>query len=256
MPDHMIAETPMPQPNSMPRLLVSIRSVAEAREALKGGCDIVDIKEPKRGSLGMSDLATICEVVAALASETTELSAALGEAADWAGATEIPALPAELKYLKVGLAALRGGAWRDCWSELRQRFDSAAGKRFEWVAVAYADWQQALAPEPAEVIAGAAALGVRYVLFDTHMKDGRSLLDWFSPDELRRLEQWIHSLGMQFAVAGALRNAHLREMAALSPYAVAIRSAGCRNGDRNGAICEDGVAAFKAEMHTHFAGAG
>ena len=34
------------------RLLVSVRSAAEARAALSGGADIIDAKEPSLGSLG------------------------------------------------------------------------------------------------------------------------------------------------------------------------------------------------------------
>ena len=37
------------------RLLVSVRSAAEAEIALHGGADLIDVKEPTRGSLGRAD---------------------------------------------------------------------------------------------------------------------------------------------------------------------------------------------------------
>src|SRR5947209_20487137 len=42
-----------------PRLLVSVRNVAEAEAALAGGCDVLDLKEPGRGAMGMADISTI-----------------------------------------------------------------------------------------------------------------------------------------------------------------------------------------------------
>ena len=51
------------QSSRCPGLLVSVRSAAEAMEALAGGADMIDVKEPKRGSLGVADMSTIAEVV-------------------------------------------------------------------------------------------------------------------------------------------------------------------------------------------------
>src|SRR5579872_3508444 len=47
----------------VPRLLVSVRNLAEAESALAGGCDILDIKEPAHGAMGMADVATIAAIV-------------------------------------------------------------------------------------------------------------------------------------------------------------------------------------------------
>ena len=52
----------------VPGLLVSVRSVAEAQEAVAGGAAIIDVKEPSRGPLGRADAgvtAAIAEAVAA-----------------------------------------------------------------------------------------------------------------------------------------------------------------------------------------------
>ena len=47
----------------MTRLLVSVRSAAEAEAALLGGADVIDVKEPDRGPLGRADDAVIAAVV-------------------------------------------------------------------------------------------------------------------------------------------------------------------------------------------------
>ena len=48
------------------RMLVSVRDVAEAREALRAGVDFIDLKEPASGALGGLALPVIRAVVAAL----------------------------------------------------------------------------------------------------------------------------------------------------------------------------------------------
>ena len=48
------------------RMLVSVRDVAEAQEALRAGVDFIDLKEPAAGALGGLALPVIREVVAAL----------------------------------------------------------------------------------------------------------------------------------------------------------------------------------------------
>ena len=37
------------------RLLVSVRSADEAEAAIAGGADVIDVKEPSHGPLGMSE---------------------------------------------------------------------------------------------------------------------------------------------------------------------------------------------------------
>ena len=66
----------------MTRLLVSVRDASEALAALAGGADIIDVKEPTRGSLGMADGDAVAGVVEAVG-ERVPVSAALGELCEW-----------------------------------------------------------------------------------------------------------------------------------------------------------------------------
>jgi len=78
-----------------PKLLVSVRDAAEARAALVGGADLIDVKEPSRGSLGRAEADTIAAVAHAVGGRTP-VSAALGELRDWADEP----LPEYGRYLK------------------------------------------------------------------------------------------------------------------------------------------------------------
>ena len=60
----------------MTRLLVSVRSAAEAEAALAGGAALIDVKEPDRGALGRADDAVIADVVRAVAGRAPVSAAA------------------------------------------------------------------------------------------------------------------------------------------------------------------------------------
>src|SRR5436309_16136851 len=61
-----------------PGLLVSVRSSEEAIAALEGGADIIDVKEPRRGSLGAADPGTVSEIIRVI-NRRAPVTAAFGE---------------------------------------------------------------------------------------------------------------------------------------------------------------------------------
>jgi len=61
------------------RLLVSVRDVRDARAAVRGGADIVDAKDPRRGALGPVTPSTLARIRAAVP-PGIPVSAALGDA--------------------------------------------------------------------------------------------------------------------------------------------------------------------------------
>jgi len=82
-----------------PQLLVSVRSADEARAALAGGADLIDVKEPSRGPLGAADSEVIGDVLRAVDGRVP-VSAALGEFVAW---RDRP-VPRGLHYAKWGMA--------------------------------------------------------------------------------------------------------------------------------------------------------
>ena len=52
--------------SQLPGLLVSVRNVTEALTALEAGADVIDVKEPTRGSLGAADSATLAAIAQAV----------------------------------------------------------------------------------------------------------------------------------------------------------------------------------------------
>lgn len=237
-----------------PWLLVSVRDVKEAEAAIAGGCDILDLKEPQNGPLGMVAPATIAKIVESVRkqSKSMPISVALGELSDWDNLKKIPKLPSAITYLKVGTAKVGKDAnWPDRWKAVRKQFELASKTKFRWVAVAYADWRAANAPSPTAIVdavleeSGGKAGGCVGVLFDTFAKQGRSLWEWISRADLKRHTEALHQGGRLVALAGNLGCGCLDGLPMLEPDIVAIRSAACREGVRNGVVVKEAVSAFR-----------
>ncbi|MCE9630259.1 MAG: (5-formylfuran-3-yl)methyl phosphate synthase [Planctomycetia bacterium] len=228
-------------------LLVSVRSVDEAVEAVAGGAAIIDVKEPSRGPLGCADADVAAAIVAAVG-PAGHCTLACGELA-----SGVPMLAAHVDRV-VRLAAVTGAAPRgmkagpagltiDEWRAAFAALKSGLPAGVEPVAVAYADWDRAAAPEPEALIAAAAAVGGLTLLIDTSDKAGPGLVKTCG---LARLAEWVAlagSVGIRVALAGRLEPAELRLVAATGAAIVGVRSAACRGG-RMGRVDRGKVAAL------------
>jgi len=233
-----------------PLLLVSVRSAAEAETALTGGCDILDVKEPARGPLGMADVSTLLDVLAVASRRfsSVSVSAALGELTEWVGRA-VPRLPNGLRWVKLGPAGTDTvEKWRRCWRDVRRRFERAAGRRLQWVGVVYADAPLAGSPPVRELAEAALAEGCRVVLVDTFCKSAGRLPDWLSVAELRALSGQVHAAGAWLAAAGRLTVELLPPVCECGADVLAFRGAACGNGRRESAVCERAVRRLREEL--------
>jgi (5-formylfuran-3-yl)methyl phosphate synthase len=232
----------------MTQLLVSVRSAVEARAAVAGGASIIDVKEPRRGSLGRADVATWGDVRGVVPG-SIPVSVALGELNEWStqAAEGIPRLAwSGIAFRKLGLSGATD--WRERWSELRRGLDrdSPSGVRPDWIAVVYTDWKRAQAPDPESVIDAAIAIDeCRGVLFDTWDKSTATVTDRTCERQLDRIRQ----AGRLIALAGKLDVESIVRLKALSPDIFAVRGAACQGGDRLGPIDPDRVAMLAQAVH-------
>ncbi len=263
---HSAPATRVRRPDArVPALLVSVRNALEARAAVVGGCDLLDIKEPTRGPLGMADrpvLAAVSEIALGCRGTGASLpcSAALGELRDWEmrpesladGATFV--VPAGISYLKLGAAGIGSAErWVEAWRRVQSRIEIPTGVDVHWVAVAYADWQQAQSVEPRQLLTAARAVRCSVLLVDTFDKRAGNLLQVMDCDELRRLVDAAREAGLKTALAGGLRRGQLAELADVSPDLVGVRSAACAGGRRTNPISAGAIRALKRELAATFA---
>lgn len=228
------------------RLLVSVRDVDEAEAALAGGADLIDIKEPRAGSLGRAADTAIAEIVSRVAGRRP-ISAALGELAEWNGGALLPVDPG-VSLLKIGLAHLGS---RPDWPERLEAFrlKLTNSSRGAVVFAAYADWQRAGAPRVAEIAELALRSDAPAFLIDTWGKDGSTLLDWISLSDLQAICERFRRSEIPVALAGSLSRGQISRLASIRPTWLAVRGAACIGG-RDGTIDSERVRNLAAEL-TH-----
>ena len=239
--------------SAVPRLLVSVRSWQEAMLALKGGAEILDVKEPARGSLGMADSSVIDSIAenhsltpVVAHQKALPLSVALGEVRDWIGIQDAPRLPSLVEFAKLGLAGLGlNPDWEMDWKRVRESFDDRRTQPLRWVAVAYADHRSAVSPTLDAVLDAALASDCAGLLIDTYAKSALTLMDSVSKPDLQRVVTRCHDSGLFLAIAGRLTMAGIAELRDVAPDIIAIRSAACLNSDRSQSVDSGRVALFR-----------
>jgi uncharacterized protein (UPF0264 family) len=215
------------------RLLISVTDADEARLAVEGGVDIVDVKNPVEGALG-APAPRVIERVRDAVPPGRPVSAAVGDLPNLPGTAALAALGAARSgaaYVKVGLW---GTSTTDeavaVLSAVREAVDGGASV----IAAAYADAERVPSRPlpPAAVVTAARRAGVAGCLLDTALKDGRGLFEWLSPDALAALVAEGHASGLEMALAGALRAEDLTAVRATGADIAGVRSAACRDGRR------------------------
>ena len=201
------------------RLLISVRSPAEALLAAEGGADFVDLKEPRDGALGGLPVATIRAIVQTLRERGIALptSATIGDV----GMREMDLIAARVEavgacgvdYVKVGIERSPRAA---------EVLDMLAGSRHAVVPVFIAD-----AGLDFELIARACGLGFPGVMADTADKRAGSIFACVAMTELQRFIATVRQASKLVGLAGALRLPDLPTLRELVPDFAGFRSAVC-----------------------------
>ncbi|HEX4607053.1 MAG TPA: (5-formylfuran-3-yl)methyl phosphate synthase [Urbifossiella sp.] len=224
-----------------PGLLVSVRSADEVDDALAGGADLIDVKEPTRGPLGVAEPEVVGAVVEAVKGRVP-VSAALGEWGPNALTEAHWHLELKLDYVKWGLAGYPHTAgWGDDLLDARRQLPAGT----EMVAVAYADWERAKSIPPADVAKFAKRFRFRAVLIDTWGKDAKTLLDFIKPAELGELVDGLRRVYAKVAVGGSLKPEQLKQLKGVTPDYFAVRGSACAGGKRDGVIDQSRVKKWK-----------
>lgn len=209
--------------DDLPGLLVSVRSADEARVALAGGADVIDVKEPNRGSLGAADAKIVADVVAAVG-EVAPISVAAGELLEGRNYIDHTA---GVAFAKIGLAGCRSCAdWPSRWRAAIAKWPVSVRP----VAVVYADESLADSPPPEQVLAAAMAGGCPALLVDTWDKSRGTLFDHWAPKDVAKFCRQVRAAEIAVVLAGSLHGESLQTAAACRPNLIAVRGAVCEGG--------------------------
>ncbi len=232
------------------KLLVSPINVEEAKICKLGGADIIDVKNPKEGSLGANFPWMISAVKKAAGS--VPVSATIGDFNYKPGTASLAALGAAVagaEYIKVGLYDIQTG---------EQAMDMLSGivrsvkdfdKTKKVVAAGYSDYRRINSISPFRLPSVGAEAGVDIVMMDTGIKDGRSTFEFLTEQELTEFVSSAQDRGLQTALAGTIKFEDIASLKRISPDIIGVRGCVC-GGDRNSTIKEELVKQLKSEIKT------
>lgn len=231
------------------KLLVSPINIDEALAAVNGGADIIDVKNPKEGSLG-ANFPWVIKAIKDAVDSKSPVSATIGDMNYKPGTASLAALGAAVagaEYVKVGLFDIqtREQALDMAEHVVRSVKDYDPTKKV--VISGYSDYKRINSIPVSELPAVCAESGADVVMMDTGIKDGRSTFEFMSIEELSRFVTKAHDLGLETAIAGTIKFEDIEPLNMISPDIIGVRGCVC-GGDRNSAIRQELVEALKASM--------
>ena len=230
------------------KLLVSPINLEEAKAAYNGGADIIDVKNPKEGSLGANFPWVIRSVKEAMGK--TPVSATIGDMNYKPGTASLAALGAAVSgadYVKVGLFDVQTTEQAIDMVEhvVRSVKDYDPGKKV--VISGYADYKRINSIPLRELPPICADYGADVVMMDTGIKDGRSTFEFMTNEELSQFVESAHDLGLISAIAGNIKFEDIEAINQIGPDVIGIRGCVC-GGDRNSTIQQKLVEELRSMM--------
>ncbi|AEF96544.1 (5-formylfuran-3-yl)methyl phosphate synthase [Methanotorris igneus] len=216
-------------------LLVSPKDVNEAIEAIEGGADIIDVKNPVEGSLG-ANFPWVIKEIREVTPKNLLVSATIGDVPYKPGTAALAAMGAAISgadYIKVGLYGTKSyNQAVDLMKKVVKAVKDIDENKIV-VAAGYADAYRVGAVEPLVIPKVARDSGCDVAMLDTAIKDGKTLFDHLDKETLREFVEETHRYGLKCALAGSIKKEHIPILKEIGCDIVGVRGAACTKGDRN-----------------------
>jgi hypothetical protein len=234
------------------QVLISPVSYEEAASILDCDVDIIDVKNVNEGSLGAQFPWYTRKVVALTQPRGLKTSATLGDLPYKPGTAALAAYGAAqcgVTYIKAGLyGTTTCEQAREVMDAVRQavRMVSATS---DVVAAGYADYRRFGGLNLHDLVQAAQAAQCDVVMVDTAIKDGATLFDALTLDEIETFIREGQAAGMRVALAGSLKAEHAAVLFELQPDIIGVRGAVCEGTDRKTAISPEKTRQFVQMFH-------
>ena len=221
------------------KLLISPLNEKEASEAIAGGADIIDVKNPQEGPLG-ANFPWVIRRIREITPKNISVSCTLGEAPNLPGSISLAALGAAslgVDYVKVGLYGIKTPQEAVFLLQNVNKAAKECNPKIKVVAAGYADAERIGALDPLLIPEIASLAQVDLAMIDTAVKDGKNIFNFLTIKQLEKFIVSAHDLGLEAALAGSLRKQDLPAVYGLGADVAGLRGAACTNSDRaNGQI--------------------
>ncbi|MBK50595.1 MAG: hypothetical protein CL768_06195 [Chloroflexi bacterium] len=234
-------------------LMVSVQNMEEAKQALKGNADIVDVKNLQEALVGSAHPWLVKEVRDYVPQET-HASVTLGVVPNQVGTVAMAVYSAGLlnaTSVKVGFMKTE---YQMAVDILLASKEALNGTETKLIGSLFADNELYDGLDPNKMVDLAKDGGCDGFLIDTLTKDGRNLFDFMSEEVLTNFVYQGKTMGISTALSGHLRLDNLDELARINPDIVGVRGAVCSKGERDNSVYWEAVANFRKELNLRESG--
>jgi uncharacterized protein (UPF0264 family) len=226
------------------KLLISPTDEKEAMEAVAGGADIIDVKNPKEGALG-ANFPWVIRRIREITPRNVEVSCTLGDVPNLPGAISLAALGAAttgVNYIKAGLYGLKTKEEAVYLMRNVTRAVKDCNSSIKVVTTGYADAERIGSVDPLLIPAIAHKAQADIAMIDTAVKDGKNLFAFLNGHQLKSFVNAAHKYSLKAALAGSLRKEDLPTVCGLGADIAGVRGAACSEGNRvEGRITRENV---------------
>lgn len=236
------------------KLLISVESIAEAKKIKNSNFDILDIKNPQEGSLGVN----FPHVIKGIRDEFPDfpLSAAGGDLPELPGLVSQVAFGLahlNLDYIKLGLYGLQDfEAALNILREAKRAVEMSNAKNTKIIAAAYADFREENTFSPFLLNELAAETRIDGVMIDTLNKKDKNLFSFLKEKELKTFVNDAKKFNLITALAGSLKVNDLDKLQNIEPDIIGFRGAVCKNDDRSAEISPEKIDSLSKKINRRF----
>ncbi len=216
------------------KLLISPINEKEASEAIAGGADIIDVKNPQEGALG-ANYPWVIRRIRDITPNKLAVSCTLGEVGNLPGSVSLAAFGAAslgVDYIKVGLYGIKTSGEAIFLLQNVRKAAKECNPKIKIAVAGYADAEKIGAIEPLLIPEIAHKSQVDVAMLDTSVKDGKNLFDHLTVEQLKKFVDSAHGFGLEAALAGSLRKQDLPKVYSLGTDIAGLRGAACTNSNR------------------------
>ncbi len=224
------------------KILISAQNVHEVDQILEEPPDILDLKNPKEGSLGAPSIPIIDSVGKKIVAfnnnlnQKVKFSVAIGDFPNLPGTASMASYGAASffpDFVKIGLYGPRSKEEAITLTKSVVESVHIVNPEIQVVVVGYADQKEINASVNPLLIPEIASLGgADIAMLDTKIKNGQSLFDHLSLLDIQQFVNLGRDMNVEVALAGSLNFQHIDCLNKLQPDIIGVRSMVCGNFDR------------------------
>jgi len=234
------------------KVLISPVSLEEAASIIEAGADIIDIKNVNEGALGAQFPWNISEIVELIHGNGIAASVTLGDLPYKPGTAALAAYGAAhcgVNYIKAGLHGLNSYAQGLEMMVAIRRAVRMVSDNIQVVAAGYADYRRFDGLNTRDLVHAAKEARCDVVMVDTAIKDGNTLFEVLTLDEINDFVNMAKKAELLVALAGSLKAEHAEELLNFQPDIIGVRGAVCAGPDRHSKISVDKTRSFCSLFH-------